>query len=95
MAQDNLKNTMIVVDAMKSTSQVLKQQYGKIDVSKIEVTQISCLKYATHIVKTMQDEMEDLLEQANEVQEIMSRSYGVPQDIDEDELQAGNFFRIH
>ncbi len=37
----------------------------------------------------MQDDLEDMLEQVNEVQEIMSRSYGVPDDIDEDELQAG------
>ena len=33
--------------------------------------------------------MEDLMEQANEVQEALGRSYGVPDDIDEDELEAG------
>ena len=33
--------------------------------------------------------MEDLLDQANEVQDMMGRAYGVPDDIDEDELQAG------
>ncbi len=35
----------------------------------------------------MQDELEDMLEQANEVQEAMGRSYGTP-DVDEDELEA-------
>jgi hypothetical protein len=33
--------------------------------------------------------MEDLIEQANEIQESLGRSYGVPDEIDEDELQAG------
>ena len=35
----------------------------------------------------MQDELADMLEDANEVQDVLGRSYGVP-DIDEDELEA-------
>jgi charged multivesicular body protein 5 len=34
--------------------------------------------------------MEDLMEMANEVQETMGRSYGLPDDLDEDDLEAGN-----
>ena len=37
----------------------------------------------------MQFEMEELLDQANEVQETLSRSYAVPDEIDEAELAAG------
>lgn len=37
--------------------------------------------------KDIQDEMADMLEQADEVQEALGRSYGTP-DIDEDELEA-------
>jgi len=37
----------------------------------------------------MQYDMEDLLDQANEVQESMSRSYGVPDELDEIDLDAG------
>lgn len=33
--------------------------------------------------------MEDLMEQANEVQETLGRSYNLPDDIDEDDLEAG------
>ena len=33
------------------------------------------------------------MEQANEVQEVLGRTYGVP-DIDEDELEAGMIFKI-
>jgi charged multivesicular body protein 5 len=35
------------------------------------------------------DEMEDLMEMANEVQETMGRTYGLPDDLDEDDLEAG------
>ena len=33
--------------------------------------------------------MEDLLEQANEIQESLGRSYNVPDEIDEADLEAG------
>lgn len=36
----------------------------------------------------MQDELEDMLDQANDVQEALGRSYGTP-DVDEEELEAG------
>jgi charged multivesicular body protein 5 len=34
--------------------------------------------------------MEDLLEQANEVQESLGRSYAVPDELDEADLEAGS-----
>lgn len=34
-------------------------------------------------------DMEDLIDQANEIQESLGRSYGVPEEIDEADLQAG------
>ncbi|CAI7663563.1 hypothetical protein PENPOL_c006G00563 [Penicillium polonicum] len=73
MMQDNLKNVMTTVDAMKTTTKELKKQYGKVDVDKIE---------------QMQDEMADLMEVGNEIQESISRSYDVPEDVDEAELDA-------
>lgn len=39
-------------------------------------------------MKDIQDQLEDMMEDANEIQEAMSRSYGTP-DIDEDDLEAG------
>lgn len=36
----------------------------------------------------LQDQLEDMMEDASEVQEALSRSYGVP-DIDEEDLEAG------
>lgn len=37
----------------------------------------------------MHYDMEDLLEQANEIQESLGRSYAVPDELDEADLQAG------
>ncbi|KAI9838324.1 MAG: hypothetical protein M1819_005592 [Sarea resinae] len=73
MMQDNLTNVMTTVDAMKTTTKSLKKQYGKINIDKIE---------------KMQDEMADLMDVGNEIQESISRSYDVPDEVDEDELDA-------
>ena len=35
--------------------------------------------------------MQDMMEQANEVMDVMGRSYGLPDDIDEDDLEAGMY----
>lgn len=91
-ATENLKNTLVTVDAMKTGAKEMKQQYKKLTqgggIDKIE---------------KVKDEIEDLLEMADEVQDVISRSYGLPDTVDEDELEAGlyklgylwrlNFFR--
>ncbi|TDZ58529.1 Charged multivesicular body protein 5 [Colletotrichum trifolii] len=71
--QDNLKNTMATVDALKTTNKELKKQYGKVDIDKIE---------------RLQDEMADLMDVGNDIQESLARSYDVPEDVDEAELDA-------
>ncbi|KAE8231585.1 hypothetical protein A4X09_0g1403 [Tilletia walkeri] len=73
LTTDNLRNTMATVDAMQIANKEMRRTYGKIDLGKIE---------------RVQDEMEDLIEQANEVQETLGRTYGVPEEIDEADLQA-------
>ncbi|KAL7753653.1 Vacuolar protein-sorting-associated protein 60 [Sorochytrium milnesiophthora] len=73
MATENLRNTVVTLDAMTMANKELKKQYKKVDIDKID---------------KMQDEMEDLLEQANEVQEMLGRTYGLPDDIDEADLEA-------
>lgn len=73
MMQDNLKNVMTTVDAMKTTTKELKKQYGKVDIDKIE---------------QMQDEMADLMEVGNEIQESISRAYDLPEEVDEADLDA-------
>ncbi|RMZ85119.1 hypothetical protein DV738_g386, partial [Chaetothyriales sp. CBS 135597] len=73
MMQDNLKNVMTTVDTLKTTNKALKQQYGKINLDKID---------------QMQDEMADLMDIGNEINESISRAYDVPDDVDEAELDA-------
>lgn len=73
MLQDNLKNTMATVDAMKTTTKELRKQYGKVDINKIE---------------RMNDEMQELMDVGNDIQESIGRAYDVPEDVDEAELDA-------
>ncbi len=39
-------------------------------------------------IQDLQDQLEDMMEDASEIQEALGRSYGTP-DIDEDDLEAG------
>lgn len=73
MTTDNLKNTMVTVNALKQTNQALKQQYSKINIDKI---------------KDMQDEMMDLIEQGDELQEVLAMQNQDIDDISESELDA-------
>ena len=98
LATENLRNTMATVDAMKIANKEMRKQYGKIDVDKIEVSlcgdcQTDAIR-TEFMVQSMQYDMEDLLEQANEIQETLGRSYAVPDEIDEADLEAG-VLRFH
>lgn len=46
------------------------------------------LNLCVFLMQDLQDQLEDMMEDANEVQEALSRSYGTPE-IDEDDLEAG------
>ncbi|WVQ75467.1 hypothetical protein IAR50_005092 [Cryptococcus sp. DSM 104548] len=73
MTTENLKNTMATVDAMKVANKEMKKQYKGIDIDKIE---------------NIHYDMEDLIDQANEIQDSLGRSYGVPDEVDEADLMA-------
>ncbi|KAI8974112.1 Snf7-domain-containing protein [Pilobolus umbonatus] len=73
MTTENLRNVMATVDAMQVANKEMKKQYKNVNLDKID---------------QLQDEMEDLMEQANEVQETLGRSYNLPDDIDEADLEA-------
>ncbi|KAG8181740.1 hypothetical protein JTE90_028278 [Oedothorax gibbosus] len=71
-ATQQLKDTKVTMDAMRMGVKEMKQQYKKVNIDDIE---------------NIQDELEDMLDQANEVQEALGRSYGMPE-MDDDELEA-------
>jgi charged multivesicular body protein 5 len=72
MAIQSMRDTKTTVQAMSMGLKEMKKEYKKIDLNKIE---------------NLQDDMADILEQANEVQDVMSRTYGMPE-VDESELEA-------
>jgi len=72
MATQTLKDTKTTMDAMKVGVKEMKKEFKNVNIEKIE---------------DMQDELSDMLEDANEVQEVMGRAYGMPE-IDEDDLEA-------
>lgn len=49
------------------------------------------LRLAYDYYQNIHYDMEDLLEQANEIQESLGRSYAVPDELDEADLEAGMF----
>lgn len=73
MLRSVITDVMTTVDVLKSTNKTLKAQYGKINLDKIE---------------QLQDEMADLLDIGAEINASMARSYDLPDDVDEEELDA-------
>lgn len=71
-ATQSLKDTKTTMNAMKLGVKEMKKEFKNVNIEQIE---------------DMQDDLADMLEEANEVQEVMGRTYGMPE-IDEDELEA-------
>jgi len=71
-AQEGLKDTADTVAAMKDANKALKKQFKQLNISQVD---------------DLQDDMADLLEQAEEVQAAIGRSYNTD-DIDEADLEA-------
>lgn len=60
----------------------------KVSPQKLETSSIKSFILCVLVVQDLQDQLEDMMEDANEVQEALSRSYGTP-DIDDEDLEAG------
>merc|ERR1719502_1660527 len=71
-AQEGLKETADTVAAMKDANKALKKQFKAININQVD---------------SLQDDMSDLLEQAEEIQASLGRSYNTD-DIDEADLEA-------
>ncbi|CAG7723716.1 unnamed protein product [Allacma fusca] len=72
MAIQTAKDTQVVIGAMKTGVSQMKKEFKKINIDNID---------------DLQDELADIMEQSEEVQEALGRSYNMP-DVDEDELEA-------
>ncbi|KAK9845964.1 hypothetical protein WJX81_007037 [Elliptochloris bilobata] len=72
---ESIKDSVQTVQAMKAANVELKQAFkkGELNIDSIE---------------KLQDEMADMHDMHSELQEVMGQSFGVPEDIDEDELMG-------
>eukprot|EP01087_Luapelamoeba_hula_P008910 TRINITY_DN2268_c0_g1_i1.p1 TRINITY_DN2268_c0_g1~~TRINITY_DN2268_c0_g1_i1.p1 ORF type:complete len:220 (-),score=47.56 TRINITY_DN2268_c0_g1_i1:108-767(-) len=73
MMNDQLKDTVTIVDTLKATSKTMKATFKQVDINDVE---------------NLHDELEDMYETSNEIQEVLSRSYGTPDELDEADLEA-------
>jgi charged multivesicular body protein 5 len=72
-AIDTIKSTQTTVSAMKAAAKTMKKESKKINLNEIE---------------DMQDDIEDMLEDVGEISEILGRSYGMPDGVEEEDLDA-------
>jgi charged multivesicular body protein 5 len=99
-ATQTLKDTQATVVAMKEGVKQMQKEFKNINIDQIEVRKIYYFMITIILIKIyftrryivvglqdLQDDLADMLEQADEVQEAMGRSYGMPE-IDDDELAA-------
>lgn len=72
-AAETAKDAQTTMAAMKSANKGLKEQMKAVRIDDLD---------------RLQDDMLDFLDYSNEIQETLGRSYGVPDDIDDDELMG-------
>lgn len=70
---DSIKDTQATVATMKETAATMKTQFKEMNIDEVE---------------DVYDDLEDLMEDASEINEIMGRSMGNMDEIDDDELEA-------
>ncbi|KAL3338238.1 hypothetical protein AABB24_030403 [Solanum stoloniferum] len=72
-AAEGIKDAQQTMAAMKSANKELKGMMKTVSIQDVD---------------NLQDEMTDLMDVSNEIQETLGRSYGVPDDVDEEELMG-------
>ena len=54
-----------------------------------QANKLNRIDFFLFVSQDVHDQMEDMLEQTNDIMETMGRPYGLPDDVDEDDLEAG------
>ncbi|GAB68168.1 SNF7 family protein [Plasmodium cynomolgi strain B] len=72
-ANDNVQMSIDTCKALESTSKIMKKNMKKVNIGKIE---------------KLQDDLFDYMEEAKEIGEILSSSYDIPLELDENEIDA-------
>ncbi|KAJ6253761.1 vacuolar protein sorting-associated protein 60.1 [Anaeramoeba flamelloides] len=71
--QQTMKDTVVQATSLKQATTTFKQQFKDIGIDEV------C---------DIKDEMEDMLEEVNEIQETQSQIFSVPEEFDEEDLEA-------
>jgi charged multivesicular body protein 5 len=71
-ATQTMQDTALTIQAMRGANMAMKNQMKELNLDDLE---------------DIQDELQDMFDQTNEIQEIMSRSYDMPGDINEADLE--------
>mmetsp|Transcript_20126 Transcript_20126/g.58864 ORF Transcript_20126/g.58864 Transcript_20126/m.58864 type:complete len:231 (-) Transcript_20126:125-817(-) len=72
-AIDSIKDSQIAVEAMKDAAKTLKAEHKKLNLDAVE---------------DLQDDLAEMHEDMEEINELMGRSYGLPDELDEADLDA-------
>lgn len=72
-ATEGIKDTQTTIAAMKAARTDLRKGVKEMNIDEVE---------------DLHDDMADLMEDTNEIQDILGRSYGVPEELDETDLMA-------
>ncbi|EFC44777.1 predicted protein [Naegleria gruberi] len=70
---NTVKDSVDTINAMKYASKTLKKQFKEVNADKVE---------------DLYDDIADQMEDVNDLQEIMSRSYQTPEEVDDNDLMA-------
>jgi len=86
---DNLRNQSFNMEQVNYSTQMLKDTKTTVNAMKLGVKEMKKEFKNVNIddIEDMQDELGEMMEDANEIQESLGRSYGMP-DVDEDDLEA-------
>uniref|UniRef100_A0A2R9B210 Charged multivesicular body protein 5 n=1 Tax=Pan paniscus TaxID=9597 RepID=A0A2R9B210_PANPA len=86
--QDNRTQESFNMKQVNYTIQSLKDTKTTVDAMKLGAKEMKVDKQVkTDQIENLQDQLVDMMEDANEIQEALSRSYGGPE-LDEDDLEA-------
>lgn len=79
----NLEQANFAVESMASTAQTVQVMKGAAKDLKKQIRQMNVGR-----VEDLRDEMEDLMMDTHDINEVLARSYGMPDGLDEGDLEA-------
>ena len=90
--RDSLYSQQYTLDQLSFTSETVQDSVATVQAMKVATTgmkkQFKAKELNIDSIEKMTDEMADLMDQASDINEALSSTYGLPDDIDDDELMG-------